>query len=82
MSDGPHDASQAPPAEPVLRVVSGEATAEEVVALVTALAAAVRRQPPVVEQPGGTSRWADRSAALRAPLTPGPGAWQAAGWRP
>ena len=69
------------PREPVLRVVSGGATAEEVVALVAALAAAVRRQQAGLQQPVSTSRWADRSDALRAPLAPGPGAWQAAGRR-
>jgi len=69
------------PSRPVLRVVAGEATAEEVVALVTALAAAVTRQQSGAGQPAPTSRWADRSAALRAPLAPGPGAWQAAGWQ-
>ena len=69
------------PSRPVLRVVSGEATAEEVVALVTALAAAVTLQQSTAGRPATTSRWADRATALRAPITPGPGAWQAAGWR-
>ncbi|OLF04281.1 acetyl-CoA carboxylase biotin carboxyl carrier protein subunit [Actinophytocola xinjiangensis] len=60
---------------PALRVVRGEPTDAEVVALVTALAA-VSAPPPPAARP--RSRWADRAAGLRAPLAHGPDAWRAA----
>jgi hypothetical protein len=58
---------------PVLRVVRGDATPEEIAALVavllsrTAAGEAARRAP---------SAWADRSRQLRRPLVPGPDAWR------
>ncbi len=71
-----------PAMRPLLRVVRGDATAEETAALVTALAitraaatqAAVRagRGPA---RAGGRSGWCDRSRLLRAPLPHGPGGW-------
>jgi Acyl-CoA carboxylase epsilon subunit len=64
---------------PLLAVVRGDASEEEIAALVTVLAArnraagqrAAARRRPVV------SAWADRSAQLRKPLRPGPGGWRA-----
>jgi len=65
----------APPERPGLVVVHGGVpTDEEVAALVVALSAAA---PPADEKPTAGSRWADRRALLRRPLTPGPGAWVA-----
>jgi hypothetical protein len=58
-----------------LRIVRGDATAEELAALVTVLVA--RPAAPAAAAP--VSRWAGRAAGLRAPLRPGPGAWRASG---
>ncbi|HEX2130603.1 MAG TPA: acyl-CoA carboxylase subunit epsilon [Actinophytocola sp.] len=61
---------------PVLRVVRGAPTDDEVAALVVAVSA--------LSAPGDTvaptrprSRWAERSALVRRPLQHGPGAWRA-----
>jgi Acyl-CoA carboxylase epsilon subunit len=64
--------------QPLLRVVRGEPSAEELAALTVVLTALSqprerRRAVPV----GG---WADNGAAHRRPLRPGPGGWRAAGW--
>ena len=63
-----------PAGEPVLRVIRGDATPEEIAALVAVVmsrsgddAAAPRAVRPT---------WADRSAVLRRPLQAGPGAWR------
>ncbi|SDQ11324.1 Acyl-CoA carboxylase epsilon subunit [Quadrisphaera sp. DSM 44207] len=61
----------------MLRVVRGDATDEELAALVTALAAARRSAPAPQPAP---SRWADRAAQIGAALAPGPGAWLAGAW--
>jgi Acyl-CoA carboxylase epsilon subunit len=67
-----------PAGEPLLRVVRGDASPEEIAGLVAVLMARSgvpggegRRspRPPV-------SAWADRSRQLRRPLHPGPGAWR------
>jgi hypothetical protein len=71
-----------PAGEPVLRVVRGDATPEEIAALVAVLVArsgrsgrdgvgAARRSARPA--PGA---WSDRSRQLRRPLHPGPGAWR------
>jgi len=59
--------------EPVLRVISGDPSPEELAAV---LAVVLRPQATVVE-PEPASQWNDRSHALRTPLTPGPHAWRA-----
>jgi len=65
-----------PPGPPLLRVVRGDATAEEIAALVAVL---VMRSADA-EAPGQarsvSGSWADRSRLLRRPLSPGPGAWR------
>lgn len=58
---------------PVLRIVRGEPTDEEIAALVVALNAL--RQPSSGPQPR-RSTWSDRSALLRRPLHAGPIAWR------
>jgi hypothetical protein len=61
---------------PVLRVVRGDATPEEIAALVAVLmtrAAPDDARPLRPVRPSST--WADRSRLLRRPLRPGPGAW-------
>ena len=61
---------------PVLRVVSGDATPEEIAALVAVLLA----RSADAETPGQarsvSGSWADRSGQIRRPLSPGPGAWR------
>jgi hypothetical protein len=61
--------------EPVLRVVRGDATPEEIAALVAVLTA--RSGAGDAPPPGpARSAWTDRSRQLRRPLHPGPGAWR------
>ena len=60
--------------EPALRVVRGDATPEEIAALVAVLLSRSGggEGPPVPAR----SAWADRASQLRRPLHPGPGAWR------
>jgi hypothetical protein len=65
-----------PPGRPLLRVVRGDPTAEEIAALVAVLLA----RSADAEAPGQArsvkNAWSDRSRQLRRPLSPGPGAWR------
>lgn len=64
------------PTPPVLRVLRGSPTPEEVAALVAVLAAAsLRGEPP----PPPRSLWATPSYATARLPRPGPGAWRASG---
>ena len=63
-----------PSREPALRVVRGDASPEEIAALVAALLS--RSGDPGVPSAPVRSAWADRSRQLRRPLRPGPGAWR------
>ncbi|MBV9208876.1 MAG: acyl-CoA carboxylase subunit epsilon [Actinobacteria bacterium] len=68
-----------PPAAPSLRVVRGDATPEEIAALVAVLmtrSAGTEAAPPARS---GQNSWSDRSRLLRRPLSPGPGAWRRSG---
>ena len=60
---------------PVLRVIRGDATPEEIAAVVAVLLSrpAFSDAPP--PRPAA-SAWADRSRQLRRPLRPGPDAWR------
>jgi hypothetical protein len=61
---------------PVLRVIRGDATPEEIAAVVAALlarAAASDALPPARPMP---SAWSDRSRLLRRPVHPAPDAWR------
>ncbi|HEY7720011.1 MAG TPA: acyl-CoA carboxylase subunit epsilon [Pedococcus sp.] len=62
-----------------LRLVRGDATPEEVAALLAVLSAAAGGDDP---EPGPRrrSQWTARERGLRTPLAPGPGAWRASGW--
>ena len=70
-------AVSAPDQRPVLRLVRGSATLEELAAVV-ALVAARRGGPPAPAAPVVPSAWR-RSAGLRRPVVPGPGAWRRSG---
>ena len=59
---------------PVLRVVRGDATPEEIAALVAVLM--MRAAPDDARPARAPSAWADRSRLLRRPLHPAPGAWR------
>ncbi len=59
-------------ATPVLRVVRGEPSAEELTALVVVVFAQTEPRAQRRSAPG----WADRSRLLRRPVRPGPGAWR------
>ena len=69
-----------PGEQPMLSVVSGQPTAEEVAAVtavVTAVLAARQRAaaPPAAARTV-RSAWLDRAALTRTPLHPGPDAWR------
>ena len=67
-----------PAAAPVLSIVKGSPSAEEVAAAVVALVTA-RAAPASRAEPGGRirSQWSSRSRLLREPLPRGPGGWRA-----
>jgi hypothetical protein len=63
--------------QPTLKVVRGDATAEEIavlIAIVTAVGSG-DEQPPARPV---TGRWSDPAHAMRKPWTAGPGGWRAA----
>ena len=74
-----------PDERPVLTVIGGDASPDEIAALVAALAerAAAARSAAAALAARRATRpgpgWSDRSALLRKPLRHGPGAWQASG---
>jgi hypothetical protein len=61
----------------LLRVVTGEPSAEELAALTVVVAALARRRARRRPRPVGA--WSSRADVVRTPLQPGPGAWRAAG---
>jgi Acyl-CoA carboxylase epsilon subunit len=66
------------PERPVLRVVRGDATLEEVAAVVAVLLSRSAGDLGVPSR-SAPSAWADRSRLLRRPLFPGPDAWRRSG---
>ena len=68
-----------PSGAPVLRVVCGDATPEEIAALVAVLLA--RSADPEAPGPVRSAKnaWSDRSRLLRRPLFPAAGAWRQSG---
>ena len=65
---------------PVLRVIRGDATPEEIAAVVAALlsrAAASAAAPPSARP--APSAWSDRSRLMRHPVHPAPDAWRRSG---
>jgi hypothetical protein len=63
---------------PLLRVVKGDPSPEELAALVAVLAAR-SSAPTGAGSARGMAQWADRAAGLRRPLAHGPHAWRASG---
>jgi hypothetical protein len=62
---------------PLLRVVKGEPSAEELAALTVVVAALSQRRTR--RRPSPVGAWASSADAHRRPLQPGPGGWRAAG---
>jgi phage terminase large subunit GpA-like protein len=62
--------------QPLLRVVRGEPTADELAALVAVVAARAAARPA---EPQPVSAWTDRSRLVRRTLAHGPGTWRASG---
>ncbi len=62
---------------PLLRVVTGEPSAEELAALTVVVAALSQRRTRRRPTPVGT--WASFGDSHRRPLRPGPGGWRASG---
>jgi hypothetical protein len=74
-----HSADDDRPArEPTLRVVRGDATPEEIAALVAVLLSRRADEAGAAPRPPGPGRsaWSDRSRQLRGPLSVGPGGWR------
>ena len=77
-SDDPRDVDSPfdePTERPLLRVVKGDPTPEELAALVSVLAA--RRAGAAAPPPSRRPLWGHPSAAMRRPHRAGPGAWRA-----
>jgi Acyl-CoA carboxylase epsilon subunit len=64
------------PGEPSVRVTRGDATPEDIAALVAVLLSRSAAGPGSDAAPPPPSAWSDRSRLLRRPLHPGPGAWR------
>jgi len=60
---------------PVLRVVRGEPSADELAALVAVLA--TRGASPAASAPPRRTAWNDPARLVREPVRPGPGGWRA-----
>jgi Acyl-CoA carboxylase epsilon subunit len=63
-------------AGPVLRVIRGDATPEEIAAVVAVLLSRPAATGDVPRPRPAPSAWAGRSRLLRRPLFPGPDAWR------
>ena len=80
-SGASEEAAEATPQQPLLRIVSGNPTPEELAALVTVIAAAAS-SATVEEDESDLSGWGAPVNMHRAPMpTPGPGAWAQLGRR-
>ena len=63
--------------EPVLRVVKGDPTPEELAALIAVVSARAATRPASETEPDRASDWATYWRTARRPLHPGPGRWRA-----
>lgn len=78
-----HETTEAAtPATPLLRVVKGDPTAEELAALVAVVAArnAAAAAASSAEQPKPRSEWGHPVRQHRGPHRVGPGQWRASSW--
>ncbi|WP_407937098.1 acyl-CoA carboxylase subunit epsilon [Kineosporia babensis] len=66
--------------QPVLRVVRGDASAEEIAALLAVLASVGPIEDAGSPDRRASSAWVNRESLVRRPIAPGPGAWRASGW--
>ena len=66
------------PTEPVLRVVKGNPTAEELAAVLAVLSAGASSAASP-DEPSAPSGWSAYWRSVRAPLVAGPGAWRSSG---
>jgi hypothetical protein len=75
----PEDAALAAGPRPLLSVLRGEPTPEELAAVIVVLTArsSGTDRAPARQRPG--SAWTAKSRMLRPPLTAAPGAWRASG---
>lgn len=68
-----------------LRIVRGDASPEEVAALVAVLTARAQAHAEAAARAGAAARhrsaWSDRARLVRGPLAHGSGAWRASAWR-
>ena len=78
MSDEVPDAVEAPAAKPVLRVVKGDLTAEELAALVAVIAArnAAAAHAAARTKPRARSEWGHPAHLARKPHRVGPDQWR------
>jgi len=65
---------------PVLRVVSGSPTEEELAVLTAIVAAAANVDEAPAPNRDRRGRWSDPAAAHRRPLLPGSNGWRATAW--
>jgi len=70
-----------PGGQPLLSVVTGRPTAEELAALTAVVATLATRQMAAAKPAPSQARsaWLDRAALTRSPLHPGPDAWRRSG---
>jgi hypothetical protein len=71
------DPLDAPQPLPLLSVLRGEPTPDELAAVLVVLAS--RRPAQPADEDKHPSLWSSPGQALQAPLFPGPGAWRASG---
>jgi hypothetical protein len=77
-STGPPPPAEPGPAPgPALAIVRGNPSAEEIVAVVTVLAARMESVGATRARETTRSEWSARSRLLRGPLPRGPGSWRA-----
>ena len=74
-----HSQSEPSRDEPLLRIVSGDPTPDELAA-VTVVLSALRRTAGEPDQPAPVGGWSDLSLRIRRVPAPGPGAWRSAAW--
>jgi hypothetical protein len=72
---GPAAEQETAPGRPMLRIIKGEPTPEEIAALVAVVAARAAAVPPK-ERPR-RSEWAGHERRMRRPVHPSPGGWRA-----